>query len=152
MRKQANDPIIIPPCAPGLFPHRDYPPWIALTRVFDLIGELVQRQRVPSELERLQVPLIDASERIIEAASGDLPVRRWHRRIVSSIRLCRSAEASLAEYASMGAMTPAEAQAISAALDEVVQRLSDAWTRAELPEEIRSAMPELPLHDTRPLH
>jgi hypothetical protein len=152
MRKPDPDQLIIPPCAPGIFPHRDFPPWIALTHVFDQIGDLVRRQRVPSELERLQVPLIDASERIVEAASGDLPVQRWHRRLATSIRLCQRAEESLAEYASMGAMTPAEAKALSAAIDEVVRRLTEAWTRAELPDEVRSAMPALPLRDARPLH
>lgn len=152
MRKQSTAQVTIPPCAPGLFPHRHYPPWIALARVFDLVGELLQRQRVPSELERLQVPLIDASERIVEAAAGELPVQRWHRRITMSIRLCQRAEESLAEYASMGAMTPAEAQAISAAIAEVVQRLTDVWTRAELPDEVRSALPPLPLRETQALH
>lgn len=151
MRTLDKPPFIIPPCSRGLFPHRDFPPWIALARVFDLIGEATRRPRVPSELERLQEPLVDASERIVEAASGELPVHRWHRRLAVSAKLCMQAQDSLASYATLGVLTSEQAIAISDAIDGVVRALIAVWEGIRLPDEVRAALPPLLIYETRSL-
>jgi hypothetical protein len=142
----------VPPAFDSLFPHRDFPPYVAVGRVHKLIGEVFKRQRdAPPNLDRLQSRLADVSERLIEAANGQLQLSRWYRRIAVSVRLCHETKVELIAYVRDGAIAEAEAHEIEDALDAVIARLHEALARPDLPDEVRaslaSMMPMIPPPD-----
>jgi hypothetical protein len=118
-----------------LFPHRVFPPYVALEHVLERIGQVLRRQRdSPPDLERLFAPLADIAERVTSAASGELTLPRWYRRIVVSVRRCHQAKVQLPRYVRAGAMTVEESNDIGAAIDRLIDRLHEAIARADLPE------------------
>lgn len=152
MRKPKPQLPLIPPCSPSLFPHREFAPWIALTRVFDLIADALKHPQVASDLGRLQVPLLDAAERIVEVASGGLSLPRWHRRIATSVKLCHDARESLPAYVAAGSLTEREGESIASGIDLVIDGLVDAYVYVELPDHIKVAMATLPVDHSRTRH
>jgi hypothetical protein len=151
MRKPKTATILVPQCAPGLFPHSDFPPWHAIGDVVELVADLAQRRQGPS-FDKLMEPIADASEKIVEAASGGITPQRWHRRLTAAIGKCDQARALLAGYLGDGAVTEREALAIANGLDVVIQRLVDAWVDVKLPDEIKAELPILREHFGRALH
>lgn len=151
MRKPKTKIILVPQWAPGLFPHNDFPPWIALGDLYELVADVSQR-RAGSSLPKLNEPLADASERIVEAASGGISPQRWHRRITMAIAKCERARAALDAYLADGAVTEREAHSIAGGIDLVIHRLVDAWIDVKLPDEIKAGLPVLREHAGRALH
>jgi hypothetical protein len=150
MRKRKST-IVIPPHNGELFPHRAFPPWIALTRVFDNLADALKRSP-EKQLDHLEVPLIDASRRIAVIAGGDMPVQQWHRRIGVAIAYCERARNGIPEYVDAGVLTPSEGEAIGEAIDETIMRLVDVAARADIPDEVRATLPELRRPTPRLLH
>lgn len=134
----------VPPAHEQLFPHREFPPFIALEAVNRLLEDVVHRARDnPLDLDRLQAILIDVAERLVEAAQGNLSLSRWYRRLAVSMRLCHEAKQVIVAYARVEILSAAEAQALSDGVRAIIDRLNDAIARADLPDEVREAMPPL---------
>src|SRR5436309_1775309 len=112
MRKPKPPRYKVPSFTKELFPHRDYPAWKSIAGVFDVIGDSLQRQPVRSNLEELQVPLIEASERIVVIASGGLPPHRWQRRIGSTLHFLERASFAVVRYVDREALTIEEGDRI----------------------------------------
>jgi len=133
---------IVPAIHDQLFPHREFPPFIALEAVNRQVDDIVHRERdSPLDLDRLQAILIDVAERLVEAAQGKLSLSRWYRRLAVSMRLCHEAKQVLIGYARVDILTAAEAQSLSDGIGRVIDRLNEAIARADLPDEVREAMP-----------
>jgi hypothetical protein len=142
----------IPPYSRDLFPHRTFPPWMAIARIFELLAPVLQRESTTSIIERLEAALIDASERIVIVAGGDMPARRWFRRIGVSIAYCERAWQAVDECTCREGLTRFEAAAIRDGLDEAIALLVDAAENADIPAEIRAELPELRPQPPRVLH
>jgi hypothetical protein len=136
--------VTVPPFSNDLFPHREFPAWLALARVFDVIGASLRRQAVRSNLKRLHVPLAAAAERIMIVASGGLAPPRWHRRICAARRQLERAKQSLDDCVGTDALTPTEADLIRDGIDDAIVLLGDAVDTAQIPSEVRAQLPELP--------
>jgi hypothetical protein len=136
--------VLLPATHDPLFPHREFPPYVALEAVNRQIDDLVHRARdSPLDLDRVQALLIDVAERLVEAAQGSLSLPRWYRRLAVSMRLCHEAKQALLGYARRGSLTVLEAQSLSDGIGGIVDRLNEAIARADLPDEVREAMPLL---------
>ena len=134
--------LTVPAIHDRLFPHREFPPFIALEAVNRQVDDVVHRARdSPLDLDRLQAILIDVAERLVEAAQGNLSLSRWYRRLAVSMRLCHEAKQVLIGYARVDILTTAEAQSLSDGIGRVIDRLNEAIARADLPDEVREAMP-----------
>jgi hypothetical protein len=134
--------VIVPPVDPGMFPQREFPPFVALERVQRLIDAVVARQRDrPPNLDRLQTRVAAISERLISLASGQLRLFRWYRRIAVSIRLARRAQLILLEYVQSRVMSDVEASRIDQELSEVIDALHDALAHPGLPDDITESFP-----------
>ena len=144
MRKPKRARFKVPSFTNDLFPHREFPAWKSIAGVFDIIGESLQRQPVRSNLEDLQVPLIEASERIVVIASGGLPPHRWQRRISSALQFLERASYAAVRYVGSEALTLAEADRILDGISETRVHLIRALEKAPIPEEIRAQMPDPP--------
>lgn len=152
MRKHSRSPIVIPPCNTTLFPHERFPPWIALARVVDLLHAAAGPPTVDDGLDDLRVLLLEASDRIVDAAGGGLPVQRWHRRLAVAVKRCQEAKDSLPSHVRDGGLAVEAAAAIASALDDVVAALVDAWEAVRLPDEVRSSLPALVAADEPVIH
>jgi hypothetical protein len=134
--------IIVPPANDGLFPQRDFPPYVALDRVRRSIDSVLARQCTqPPDLDRLQARVSAIAQRLVSLAHGQLRLFRWYRRIAVSVQMCQRARRSLPEYLRLGAMSDVEAAAIDRGLGEVVGRLRDELTRPDLPDEASHFLP-----------
>ena len=130
------------PAHGALFPHREFPPHVALDRVRALIEQVLRRHPVPPPgFAALLTPLVDIGLRLESAAAGTLTLSRWYRRIAVSVRRCHQAKLQLAALVRAGAMTAAESQAIAVAVDTMIDRLHEAIGRAGLPDEAEAALP-----------
>jgi hypothetical protein len=138
-----NDPaFLVPPAHEGLFPQRDFPPYVALDRVRRSIDSVLARQCTqPPDLDRLQARVSAIAQRLVSLAQGHLRLFRWYRRIAVSVQMCQRARSTLPDYVRAGAMSDAEAAAIDRGLADVVERLRDELARPELPEEARATLP-----------
>lgn len=136
---------LVPAVHDQLFPHRDFPPFIALEAVNRQLDDVMHRARDnPLDLDRLQAILIDVAERLVEAAQGNLSLPRWYRRLAVSMRLCHEAKQAIVAYARIGILSPAEARTLSDGIGAIIDRLNEAIARADLPDEVREAMPPFP--------
>jgi hypothetical protein len=134
--------LLVPATHDQLFPHREFPPYIALEAVNRLLDEVVHRARDnPLDLDRLQAILIDVAERLVEAAQGNLSLPRWYRRLAVSMRLCHEAKQAIVAYARVDILTAAEARTLSDGVGAIIDRLNEAIARADLPDEVREGMP-----------
>ena len=133
---------LVPAVQDQLFPHREFPPYIALEAVNRHLDDVIHRARDnPLDLDRLQAILIDVAERLVEAAQGNLSLPRWYRRLAVSMRLCHEAKQAIVAYARIDILSTAEARTLSDGIGAIIDRLNDAITRADLPDEVREAMP-----------
>jgi hypothetical protein len=136
--------LLVPATNDQLFPHRSFPPYVALDAVHRQIDELISRARDrPLDLDRVRAPMIEIAERLVEAAQGNLSLPRWYRRLAGSMRLCHEAKQALVGYARQGQLTTSEAQSLSDGIGHIIDRLNEAIVRADLPDEIREVMPPL---------
>jgi hypothetical protein len=134
----------VPPIRDQLFPHREFPPFIALESVNRRLQDVVHRARDnPLDLDRLQAILIDVAERLVEVAQGNLSLSRWYRRLAVSMRLCHEAKQVIVAYARVEILTAAEAQALSDGVRAIIDELNDTIARADLPDEVREVIPPL---------
>ena len=144
MRKPKRVRFKVPSFSSDLFPHREFPAWKSIAGVFDIIGDSRQRQPVRSNLEDLQIPLIEASERIVVIASGGLQPHRWQRRIVSALHFLERASFAVVRYVDREALTIEEGDRILDGISETRVHLIRTLELAPIPEEIRAKLPEPP--------
>lgn len=121
-----------------------------MEEIVELTADVSHRRG--AALDRVMEPLADASERIVEAASGGIAVHRWHRRLTVAIEKLEKAREAVAEYQTARVLTEREALRMRAGIDEVILRLVDVWADAKLPDDIKEAMPSLREHIGRALH
>lgn len=141
MRRRAG--FVVPPYNGHIFPHEAFPPWRSLRPVFDLIAQALQRSAARAPLRHLEVPLVQASKRILAVAAGELTPSQWHRRARVAIEKLQALQRASDVYAQSRMLTSAEALAIANAVDATIASLVEEVRRAPLPDEIRRALPEL---------
>jgi len=144
MRKPKPRPYKIPPFSSALFPHEDFPAWKSIACVFDAIGEALRRPPVRTNLEKVQVPLIEAAERIVVIASGGLRPHRWHRRVCKAIEFLDRGFAEVMRAVDAGALTMVEGDCLLDGIAECRVHLLRAIDVAPIPDDIRQQLPESP--------
>lgn len=133
----------VPPFNDQPFPHETFPPWNAIERIFDVLGRALRRDSATSNLRLLQSPLLEASERIVAIAGGELPVHRWWRRVRVTIDYLDRARVELERYVGEHALSESDANAIAAGIERTIRFLLDAVAAVPLPDEVRAELPEL---------
>jgi len=144
MRKPKRPRFKVPSFTNELFPHREFPAWKSVAGVFDIIGDSLQRQPVRSNLEELQIPLIEASERIVVIASGGLQPHRWQRRICSALHFLERASFAVVRYVDREALTIEEGDRMLDGISETRVHLIRALEKAPIPADIRAKLPAPP--------
>ncbi len=126
-----------------LFPHETFPPWNAIERIFEVLGRALRRESATSNLRLLQSPLLEASERIVAIAGGELPVHRWWRRVRVTIDYLDRARVELEHYVAQQALDESDANAIAAGIERTIRFLLEAVAAVPLPDEVRDELPPL---------
>ncbi|MCU1281910.1 MAG: hypothetical protein JWM53_5456 [bacterium] len=88
---------------------------------------------------------MQASKQIVAVAGGDLPAVQWHRRVRVAIERLERMKRATGVYLTSEMLTSAEAREIERTIDDTIAALVDEVARMPLPDEIRLALPELPM-------
>ncbi len=142
MRSQRFE-FIVPPYSDQLYPYRAFPPWQAASHALGLLASLTARRANPTHFKFLEIALLQASQRIVAVALGDLPPDRWYRRARSAVDRLERAKLAIVDYVTAGALELDEAQELVDAIDTTIAQLADAVARVPLPDAIRARLPEL---------
>jgi len=134
MRSREATPII-PPFNDEIYPFKAFPPWQALMRVLQRIADVLGRREQPKTLRLVEVRLFQAGKRVFQLSCGELTPAQWHRRVCIAIDRLEQAKRAALDYASAEKITPAEAQALIAAIDDTIARLGEATAQVPLPED-----------------
>jgi hypothetical protein len=141
MRSHAG--FVVPRYTDDLYPYRAFPPWTSLRRVCRLLASVTARRSEPTYFKFLEVALVQAGQRIVAVALGDLPPDRWYRRARSALDRLERAKLAIVDYVAAGQLDLQEAQAFVDAIDVTISQLVDEVRRKPLPEEIRARLPDL---------
>jgi len=141
MRSYAG--FVVPPYTDDLYPYRAFPPWKSLMRVCRLLASVTARRSEPTYFKFLEIALVQAGQRIVAVALGDLPPERWYRRARSALDRLERAKLAVVDYVAAGQLDLQEAQAFVDAIDVTIAQLVDEVGRKPLPEEIRARLPDL---------
>jgi hypothetical protein len=141
MRSHAG--FLVPPYSEELYPYRSFPPWKSAMRVCSLLASVTARRTRQTHFKFLEVALVQASQRIVAVALGDLPPGRWYRRARVAVDRLERAKLAVVDYVAAGELDLSEAQAFVDAIDVTITELVDEVARVPLPEEIRARLPDL---------
>ena len=133
---RSHDAERVPSYDDRMFPHEQYPPWLALMGVMRALADVLGRRAPSATLRKVEVRLFQAAKRIVELAGGRLSPAGWHRRAASALDRLGKARAAVDEYA----LAPVEAHALVAAIDETVVRLAEEAAVVPLPAETLAAL------------
>ena len=141
MRRHAG--FVVPPYNDQLYPYRWFPPWISVMRCCSLLASVTARRSKQTHFKFLEVALVQASQRIVAVALGDLPPGRWYRRARAAVDRLERAKLAVVDYVAAGALDFDEAQSFVDAIDVTIAQLVDEVARVRLPDEIRARLPDL---------
>lgn len=141
MRSHAG--FVVPPYSEQLYPYRSFPPWKSVMRVCGLLASVTARRTKQTHFKYLEVALLQASQRIVAVALGDLPPNRWYRRARAAVDRLERAKLAVVDYVAAGQLDLSEAQAFVDAIDVTIAQLVDEVARVRLPDEIRAQFPDL---------
>ena len=141
MRSHAG--FVVRPYSDQLYPYRSFPPWKSVMRVCSLVASMTARRTRQTHFKYLEVALVQASQRIVAVALGDLPPHRWYRRARAAVDRLERAKLAVVDYVAAGALDLSEAQLLVDEIDATITQLVDEVARVPLPDEIRARLPEL---------
>lgn len=134
---------VVPPYSDDVFPYRAFPPWKALMRVFDLVAAAMRRRAMPTCFKHLEVALLQASQRIVAVALGDLPLARWYRRARAALLKLERAKLAVVDCVAAKTLDLTEAQDLVDGIDATIALLVDEVARVPMPDELRVYLPDL---------